>query len=119
MNRVIFAFAAFLAFSGAAEAACTNKAAGAWLLMVTNNKGGDRCDVTVSQTGAVSGTCASGTKVNGSVKIDAACRITGRIFGAAFTGRTEAIDPKRTVVPNLLMLYGNPNLIGAISGFRK
>lgn len=119
MKPALLALAVLLALPGIAEAACsTASAAGTWRIAVSNSMGEDVCPVSVASTGVVAGTCRSGLKASGKIALASDCRITGSILGAAVTGRTEALDPKSTLKPNIMMLYGDPARVGTVAGYR-
>jgi len=97
-----------------ASAACnTASLAGNWYVKIYS----DICALKISRVGAISGSCEYGGKISGTITLDSTCKIAGKMMTYSFSGRTEAIDSRSSLVPNLMIGRGVD--IGHINAYRQ
>lgn len=110
MKSIVLGAAVAMALSAApAIAACkTSAMAGTW--RVATDAG--ICVATVSTSGGITGTCGTG-----SLALTSACKLTGKMGGRSFEGRTEAIATGSSLRPNLFLAWGS--YFGGIAGYRR
>lgn len=109
MKAVALAALGTFLLADAASAACTlNALAGEWRIGSEDGY----CIAKVSKTGKLSGECGGGT-----ISITKDCKVTGRIGGQTFEGRTDAIPTKSSLKPNQIIGYGPA--LGGVAGYRR
>lgn len=110
MIRLLLTTVLLAAVASPAHAVCSTAALdGNWLLKAESAT--DGCIAKVSG-GAISGSCGKGT-----IRLSSSCAVTGKLQGATFRGRTEAVPSPNRAKPNLVMGYGED--IGGFIGFRQ
>lgn len=96
------------------DAACnTASLAGNWHVETYS----DICELKISKVGAISGTCEYDGKISGTISLASTCKVTGKLATNIFNGRTETIDSRTLLIPNLMI--GSGTNIGYINAYRQ
>lgn len=102
----------------AAANCSTANMSGSWRLLSLGDKGMDFCLMGLTAAGKAAGTCMTGGAFTGTMTLNAACKVSGKVDNKALTGRTEAIATNSPLKPNLFSIYF-PTGHTYIQGFRN
>jgi len=103
----------------AVSAECkTANLAGNWRLMVLGEGGLDMCLMSLTPTGAATGTCKVAGAFTGNMTQAPSCKLTGTIMGKSLTGRTESIATSATTLKPGVMFGYIATIHTMVQGFR-